>query len=54
MASREGLDVRHIRSFLASDDEICFHLFEATSAEVVASMSELARFNYERISEVIE
>jgi len=53
-ALREGLQVRHVRSFLAPEDSICFHLFEAPSAEVIVHVSEIASFDYQRITEVIE
>lgn len=53
-ATREGIDVRHVRSFLAPDDDICFHIFEAPSAVAVARASELANFDHERITEVFE
>lgn len=54
VASRAGIDIHHVRSFLAPDDEVCFHLFEAASADAVVRMSELARFDHERVTEVIE
>jgi len=53
-AVREGVQVRHIRSFLAPDDDICFHIFEAPSADAVARLSELANLDHERITEVVE
>lgn len=52
--AREGIDVRHVRSFLTPDDEICFHVFEAPSRQEVARMTELANLDHERITEVIE
>ena len=48
------IDIQHVRSFLARDDEVCFHLFEAASAGAVMRMSELAHFHHERVMEVIE
>jgi len=53
-ATREGIDVRHVRSFLAPDDDMCFHIFEAPSANAVVRVSELANLDHERITEVIE
>lgn len=53
-AAREGIAVRHVRTFLAPDDDICFHIFEAPSADAVARVSELANLDHERITEVIE
>lgn len=52
--AREGIEVRHVRSFLAPDDEICFHVFEAASRQEVARMTELVNLDHERITEVIE
>ena len=52
--ARSGIPVRHVRSFLAPEDDICFHVFEAPSAQGVARMIELANFDHERITEVIE
>lgn len=52
--ARGGIAVRHVRSFLAPDDDICFHVFEAPSREAVARMTELANLDHERITEVIE
>lgn len=54
IAAEAGLDVRHVRSFATPGDEVCFHVFEAPSLEAVASMSQLANFDHERITEVIE
>jgi hypothetical protein len=51
---RSGIPVRHVRSFLAPDDEICFHVFEAPSRQAVARMTELVNLDHERITEVIE
>jgi hypothetical protein len=51
---RGGLQVRHVRSFVAPDDDICFHIFEAPSLDAVACMTELANLDHERITEVIE
>jgi hypothetical protein len=52
--AREGLDVRHVRSFLAPEDDMCFHVFEAPSRLAVTRMTELAGLDHERITEVIE
>jgi len=51
---RGGIPVRHVRSFLAPSDDICFHVFEAPSRDAVARMTELANLDHERITEVIE
>ncbi len=44
--SREGVPIRYVRTTFLPDDETCFHLFEAASAEVVeeaGSRAELGR-----------
>jgi len=53
-AAQAGLEVRHVRSFVTPGDQVCFHVFEAPSAETLTRMSELANFDHERITEVIE
>ncbi|HXH97646.1 MAG TPA: hypothetical protein VNH40_10600 [Gaiellaceae bacterium] len=52
--SQAGIAVRHVRSFLTPDDEMCFHVFEARSATDVARVVALGRLEHERITEVIE
>ncbi len=51
--SREGTRVRHVRSYVMPGDEMCFHVFEAGSAEDVARVSELAGIEVGRIVEAI-
>jgi uncharacterized protein DUF4242 len=50
----EGHEVRYLRSVLVRADETCFHLFEATSIDVVAELARRAEFRYERIVEAEE
>ena len=45
----EGIDVRYVRSIFVPEDEICFHLFQAPSADAVGEASRRAKFAYERI-----
>lgn len=54
IGAREGIPVRHVRSFLAVDDDICFHVFEAPSREAVERMIAVARLDHQRITEVVE
>jgi hypothetical protein len=54
IGAREGIPVRHVRSFLAVDDDICFHFFEAPSRQAVERMIEVAHLDHQRITEVIE
>ena len=51
--SREGSRVRHVRSYVVPEDEMCFHVFEAGSVEDVARVSEIAGIEIGRIVETI-
>ena len=51
---RDGIEVRYLRPILVPEDEICFHLFEAPSAEAVGEASRRAELVYERIVETAE
>jgi hypothetical protein len=53
-ASAQGYEVRHVRTFLVPDDEMCFHIFDASSAKAVERMAELAELVRGRITEVVE
>jgi hypothetical protein len=48
----DGTEVRYVRSIFIPVDEVCFHLFEGTSAEAVGRVSRRAEFDYARIVEV--
>ena len=45
---------RYLRSILVPGDEMCFHLFEAPSPEVVRKAAQLAGLAYARIVEAVE
>jgi hypothetical protein len=47
--TREGTPVRHLRTIFIPDDEVCFHLFEAASADVVEEAARRARITFERV-----
>lgn len=47
----EGVDVRYLRPIFVPEDETCFHLFEAPSAQAVDHASRLAALTYDRIVE---
>ena len=49
--SRDGLDVRHLRSVFVPADETCFHLFDAASAAAVQAAGERAAIAFDRVSE---
>ena len=45
----EGRHVRHLRTILVPQDEICFHLYEAQDADAVGEACLRAGIAYERI-----
>jgi hypothetical protein len=50
--TRDGIDARYLTSIFVPNDEICFHLIEAPSADVVWQASERTRLEVARVSEV--
>jgi len=52
--SREGAQVRYVRTTFLPEDETCFHLFEAASAQAVEAASRRAGIGRARIVPVIE
>ena len=52
--SREGTSVRYVRTTLLPEDETCFHVFEATSADAVGEVGRRAGLNWARIVPVVE
>jgi hypothetical protein len=50
--TREGTPVRYLRSIFVPDDEICFHLYEAETAEVVREAVRRAQLSFERVTAV--
>jgi hypothetical protein len=48
--AREGTNVLHLGAILVSEDETCFHLYEATSAEVANAAAQRAGFACGRIT----
>lgn len=47
--SRAGTAVRYLRTAFLPDDETCFHLFEAVSADAVAEVGRRAEIDRARV-----
>jgi len=52
--SREGVPIRYVRTTFLPDDETCFHLFEAASANVVEEASSRAELGRARVVPAID
>jgi hypothetical protein len=52
--SREGLQIRHVRTTFLPDDETCFHLVEASSAAAVDELCRGAGLGQVRIVGAVE
>jgi len=52
--SREGRQIRYVRTTFLPDDETCFHLFEAASAEVVKAAAGRAKLGRVRVLAAVE
>lgn len=50
----EGAAVRYIRTTFLPDDEMCFHVFEANSVEVVRELCIRAGLSAARIAVAVE
>jgi len=51
--TREGRPVRYLRSIFVPEDETCFYLCEACSAEVVREVARRATLTFERVTEAM-
>jgi Protein of unknown function (DUF4242) len=51
--TREGTCVRYVRSIFVPDDETCFYLYEAGSADAVRIAAERAELPFGRVAEAI-
>jgi Protein of unknown function (DUF4242) len=49
----EGTPVQYLRAFFLGNDETCFHLYEADSAELVLEASRRAAIPVERVTEAL-
>jgi hypothetical protein len=52
--SREGTAVRYVRTTFLPDDETCFHLFEAITADDVEELSRRAKLGRARVVAAVE
>lgn len=50
-ALESGKATRHVGSIVLLEDEICFHIFEAPSADALVEASQLVGLAHERIVE---
>jgi uncharacterized protein DUF4242 len=51
--TREGTPVNYVSSLFVPEDETCFYLYEAASAEVVREAAVRAELPFERVIEAI-
>jgi hypothetical protein len=51
--SGEGTPVRFLRSIFVPEDETCFYLYEAASAEAVREAARRAELAFERVVEAV-
>lgn len=52
--SREGTPVRYVRTTFLPDDETCFHLFKAVSANAVEEVTRRASLGRVRVVPAVE
>jgi hypothetical protein len=50
----EGSPIRYLRAIFLGDDEVCFHLFEASSSDLVMEASRRAAIPLERVTEALD
>ncbi len=51
--TREGVPVRYLRAVFVPDDETCFYLYEAKSADAVQQAADRAALRIERVTEAV-
>lgn len=51
--AQQGSTVRYVRSIFVPEDETCFLLYEADSADAVREAAQRAALPFERVSEAI-
>lgn len=52
-ASRNDRDIRYVRAIYIPEDETCFYVFDASSADLVAEVSGLAGLQDGRVVEMV-
>jgi hypothetical protein len=52
--TREGTPVRYLRSIFVPEDETCFYLYEAETAEAVREAARRADLPFERVAAISE
>ena len=53
-AAEQGVGVRYLRSIVLPDEELCFHVFGAPTAESVMEAGSRLGMPFERVVEVLE
>lgn len=53
LLTSEGTPVRYLRSIFVPDDETCFLMYEAGSAEAVRAAATRAELRFERVTQAI-
>jgi hypothetical protein len=51
--TREGTPVRYLRSIFVPEDEICFFLYEAASADAIREAARRADLVFDRVAEAV-
>ena len=51
--TREGTPVRYLNSIFVPEDETCFFLYQAVSADAVREAARRAALSFERVSEAV-
>jgi uncharacterized protein DUF4242 len=51
--TRHGTPVRYLSSIFVPEDETCFHMYEATSADAIREVAQRAELPFERVLEAI-
>jgi hypothetical protein len=54
LATFGGHELRYVRTYVVAEDEMCFHVFEAASRDVVVEAAERAGLSDARVTEAVE